>query len=72
MERGQLMTTLDELVPQQFNQLLFKIKPPAGIIPPYPASQADRVYALLTWTESPSGIGLNRVRAALDAIINPR
>lgn len=63
------MTTLNELVPQQFNQLLFEIKPPAGIIPPYPASQADRVYSPLTWAESPSGIGLNRVQAALDAII---
>jgi len=72
MDRRQLMTTLNELVPQQFNELIFEIKPPAGIIPPPPASQADRVYALLTWAESPSGIGLNRIQGALNAIINPK
>ena len=72
INRGQLMTTLNQLVTQQFNQLLFEINPPPGIIPPYPASQADRVYSLLTWAESPSGIGLNRIQGALNAIINPR
>ena len=70
INRGQLMTNLNQLVPQQFNHLLFQINPPPGIIPAYSASQADRVYSLLTWAESPSGIGLNRVQAALDTIIN--
>jgi hypothetical protein len=70
--RRSLMATLNALIPQQFNSLLYEINPPAGIIPPYPASQADRVYALMTWAESPTGIGLNRVQAALDAIINPK
>lgn len=66
MGRRELMTLLKQLVPQQFNELLFEIDPPAGIVPPSPAPQADRVMALLTWADSPTGCGLERVQQALD------
>jgi hypothetical protein len=69
--RKELMRLLNQLIPQQFNELLFDLSPPPGIIPPYPAPQADRVYALLTWAESPTGVGLSGIQTALDRILNP-
>lgn len=69
--RGEVMRLLNQLVPQQFNELLFEFNPPSGIIPPYLAPQADRVYALLTWAESATGDGLGRIQEALDKIRNP-
>jgi hypothetical protein len=71
VERRKLMQTLNSLVVQQFNELLFDIDPPSGIVPPPPASQGDRVYALLTWAESPTGCKLAGIQEALNRMLNP-
>lgn len=66
--RSQLMRILNALVPQQFNEILWYVQPPSGIVPAPPASQGDRVYALLTWAESPAGCGLTQIQQALDRL----
>ena len=72
MDRKTLYTQLTALVPGQFNQLLFEIKSPPGLIPSTPATQAERVYALLQWAESPTGCGLGRIEEVLKSILNPQ
>lgn len=64
-DRRQLIRTLTELISADFNEILFVINPPPGIIQPPPATQSDRVYALLTWAESKTGCGLEKVREVL-------
>ncbi|MEW6737751.1 MAG: CHAT domain-containing protein [Acidobacteriota bacterium] len=64
-----LMKKLNALVPQQFNQLLYVIKPPDGLISSSPAPQAERTYQLLTWAESPTGCGLATIKRVLAEIL---
>jgi hypothetical protein len=71
-QRLQFMRQLNEVVPQQFNMLLFAVNPPAGLVPPIPAAQGDRTSALLTWAEAPGGCGLSILKELLDAIVNPQ
>jgi len=71
MDRHQLFRTLSELIPAQFEELIFTIKPPAGIISSRPAPQVTRVADLLTWAESPGGCGLAKVAELLNKILFP-
>ena len=71
-QRLQFMRQLNEIVPQQFNMLLFAVDPPAGLIPPMPAAQGDRTSALLMWAEAPGGCGLSVLQESLEAIVNPQ
>jgi len=52
--------------------LLFAVKPPAGLVPPMPAPQADRASALLTWAEAPGGCGLTAIQEVLKTILDPK
>jgi len=70
-QRLQFMQQLNEIVPQQFNMLLFAVNPPAGLVPPMPAAQGDRTAALLTWAESPGGCGLSVLQQLRETIVNP-
>jgi hypothetical protein len=70
--RLQFMRQLDEILPQQFNMLLFAVNPPPGLVPPMPAPQADRVSALLTWAEGPAGCGLSVIQQVLETIVKPQ
>ncbi|MEG3439330.1 COR domain-containing protein, partial [Pannus brasiliensis CCIBt3594] len=73
IDRGKLMKTLTRLVEAQFDELQFIIDPPAGIVPPPPAAQSARVFALLKWAESPDGCGLEKIQKVLDdEILNDR
>lgn len=67
-ERQELITTLNALVPEQLEEIIFTLKPPGGVIPPSSASQGQRVSRLLEWTESPTGCGLERVQDVLRTI----
>jgi hypothetical protein len=71
-QRLQFIQQLNEIVPQQFNMLLFAVKPPAGLVPPMPAPQADRASALLTWAEAPGGCGLTAIQEVLKTILDPK
>ena len=70
-ERNALFRALSSLVPQQFSQLLFVLSVPHGIVAPPPAPQGDRVFQLLTWSETPKGCGLSEVQRCLGNIVGP-
>ena len=63
-----LIEELTNVPPQQFNMIMFAVKPPSGIVPPMPAPQGDRSHALLSWAESHNGCGLALVREILAAL----
>ncbi|MGB3491414.1 MAG: serine protease [Elainellaceae cyanobacterium] len=70
-ERLALSRNLNGLTVQEFNEVLFLLDPPKGLIPPPSASQGDRVFALLSWAQSTTGRGLGEVKTALDDILRP-
>lgn len=67
-ERRELAAGLKALSAGEFNILLFALDPPAGAVPPMPATQADRAAALLSWAAGPRGRGLVKVRAAFEKL----
>jgi hypothetical protein len=71
-ERLVLVQKLNALAPQQLNMLIFALDPPPGLIPPMPAAQGDRTFALLSWAEGSGGCGLLHVQQILDTILNPQ
>jgi hypothetical protein len=70
IDRLKLRRTLQELIPANFNDLLYVLNAPSGIIPSSQADQASRVDALLHWAKSPTGPGLAAVQEALTEILN--
>jgi nucleoside phosphorylase len=70
-QRLRLMEKLNALPPQQFNMLVYSVKPPPGLVPPMPAPQGDRTSALLDWAESPGGCGVGSIEQLLETIIRP-
>lgn len=68
-ERLKFVTRLSAIPAPQFSQLLFSIKPPAGIVPDGGA-QAARVTALTNWAEGPGGCGLEAIEKLLDTLTN--
>ena len=71
-ERMRLIQQLSELAVQQFNMLIFAVKPPGGIIPPMPAAQGDRAFALLSWAEAPGGCSVVAIQELLVTFTNPQ
>ena len=65
LSRFDLFRVLTALTAQELSQLIFALKPPAGIMPSEAAPGGDRVSALLNWAESPTGKGLDEVQALL-------
>ena len=61
-DRQQLFEVLRGLPQAQFEELLFALKVPAGVVPSGQATQGYRVGALLKWAEGPTGCGLKQVR----------
>jgi TIR domain/NYN domain len=70
-ERLALIEKLNALATQLFNMLLFALNPPPGLVPPMPAAQGDRTFALLSWAESSGGCGLAKVLEMLQ-LVNPQ
>jgi hypothetical protein len=67
-DRLYIFRTVSALVSLQFNELVFSLNPPKGLISES-ASQGDRCQALLNWVESPTGPGLKAVDDHLKDII---
>ena len=67
-ERISLAQRINALPRSEFEQLLFALGPPRGVIPSSDASQGMRASALLSWAESPSGIGLKNLIVTLGDI----
>jgi hypothetical protein len=70
-ERLELARNLNGIPPQQFNMIVFALNPPAGLIPPMPAPQGDRVTALLEWAKGPGGCNLAEVQQILAELLKP-
>ncbi|MDZ7962311.1 MAG: hypothetical protein RMY34_31345 [Aulosira sp. DedQUE10] len=68
-DRSALMQLLNDIPAQQLDMLLFAVDAPNNVIPPLTAPQGDRVAALLRWTESPTGRGLQVLQQELAKII---
>ena len=71
-ERRELFQVLVSLPGPQFQQLVFIVNPPRGVVPPEPAAQATRVAALLDWAESITGSGLLAIYKSLSDITEQR
>lgn len=73
--RLQLFEKLSKLPLPDFEELLFRLKPPAGIVPPPVAPQRSRVAALLEWAESIMDYGAEEVENCLNKLLeveNPK
>ena len=67
-ERLALLRTLQALPRPIFEQILFALNVPVGIVPPASATQSDRIVALFDWARSPTGTGDARVKEVVDLI----
>jgi hypothetical protein len=70
-ERVKLYKSLNKLSLSQFNILVFALRLPPGAVPPLPATQEERVSALLSWAEGAQGRGLGEVRGAFEEMLKP-
>jgi endonuclease G, mitochondrial len=69
IERLKLIQTLNGLPGAQFEELIFGLNPPPGVLPPDFASQGNRTPLLLQWAEGPTGPGLLAVQSILRLVI---
>jgi hypothetical protein len=67
-QRIELLRTLTDLLSAQFDELVYALDPPAGVLPDQDAPLQQRALALLEWAESPIGPGLAEVRRGLDIV----
>lgn len=70
--RLNLVQKLNSLPSPLFEQLVYTLNAPPGVIPSSNAVQGNRVYALLAWAESPTGPGLSTINQTLELINNSR
>jgi tetratricopeptide (TPR) repeat protein len=68
-QRQELFQRLTGLPVAQFEQVLFALRPPQGLVPASAAPQGERVSALLGWAEGTGGHGLAAVHRALAAVL---
>jgi pimeloyl-ACP methyl ester carboxylesterase len=67
-----LRSTLNRLIPTQFDILAFNLEVPGYVMPGKSAAHGDRVGALLEWAQGSSGPGFERVQEELEKIIYSR
>jgi hypothetical protein len=68
-DRRLLFSTATALSEHQFNELLFTLNPPKGLVPGRAAPQSNRVMALLEWVESSGGPGIHTFERMMDTMI---
>ena len=69
IERLRLIQTLSGLPNSQFEELLFALKAPSGVLFSSPAPQGQRSSELLKWAEGPTGPNLSKLQHILDEIL---
>lgn len=69
-DRLYLIQTVNALPSPQFNELVYALNPPQGIIPSGLAPQGERGKAFLDWVEGPTGCGLEEFEAVLNRIMS--
>lgn len=67
--RLRLFQVLSELPNAQLEQILFVLKPPAGVVPGASAPQGERVAALVQWAEGPGGCGLSALTGMVESLV---
>lgn len=70
-QRLKLTQRLAEIPGPQFEQFIFALQVPKGIVAGASAPQGQRVASLLEWAEGPGGCGLTTIETLLDDLINP-
>ncbi|MBD2428791.1 pentapeptide repeat-containing protein [Phormidium sp. FACHB-1136] len=68
-ERLCLIKTINALPPTQFDELVFALNPPKGVISPNNSPQGQRSKELLDWLEGSSGPGLTAADEVLQVLI---
>ena len=68
-ERLCLIQTINALPPTQFDELVFALDPPKGLVSPNNAPQGQRSKDLLDWLEGSSGPGLTAADEVLQVLI---
>jgi hypothetical protein len=72
VDRNELLNLLKGLIFSQFSELVFVLNVPDEYLPGQNTPQTEKAIALLKWASAPGGIGLDKVQAALNGIINPK
>lgn len=68
-ERLRIIQILNALPRSQFEELVFILNIPQGVVPPNSASQGVQSVALLTWAESLTGPGLHELKQILSEMV---
>ncbi len=71
-ERLTLIKTLNGLPDAQFNELIFAIEAPPGIIPGATSATGNRASELLRWAEGSTGPGLDKIQEILNLIFGKK
>ena len=71
-ERLAIIQKLNSLPLSQFDEVVFALNPPNGVISSYSLPQEGRTKALLVWLESPEGLGLEELDDLLEVILSKR
>jgi hypothetical protein len=72
VDRAALVAMLNRMLPAQITYLTTLLNVPGNFLAGFGAPLAMQVNALVGWAEAPGGVGLVKVKAALDELINPR
>lgn len=70
LERLQLIQLLNGLPSAQFEELVFALKLPPGVLPSNAAAAGNRTAELLRWAEGPTGPGLALLQTLLNGMIS--
>lgn len=65
-QRLRVLRILNTLTEAHFEELLFALNPPSGIIPPNTAPRCNRTIELLAWLKCPTGPGLDSLYEILE------
>ena len=63
---NELLDTLDDMIPAQFDRLLVILDVPQNLMPSSDKPQTDRVTKLLEWAKAPGGCGLEKIKQTLE------
>jgi tetratricopeptide (TPR) repeat protein len=69
--RLRLIQLLESQPPQVLNKVIYVVNPPSSLIPSTSVPQSDRIYALLSWADTPFGCGLTQIETILEETIKP-
>ncbi|MBK4729952.1 CHAT domain-containing protein [Oxynema sp. CENA135] len=68
-KEDELLDILEQMIPVQFNRLLFKLKVPKSLMPSPDKPQTERAIALLEWATAPGGCGLENINNAVNELL---